>query len=102
MPKISQIDVVPCQAKVRILQKITLKGFETGLEAENAMLICPVYCLSSTHDINVACSKYIANIWLHLAVLQQLSACHFHFDCKDTCIHILFDKAGWITKAAHS
>ena len=25
MPKISQIDEVPCQAEVRILQKITLK-----------------------------------------------------------------------------
>ena len=28
MPKISQIDEVPCQAEVRILQKITLKGWE--------------------------------------------------------------------------
>ena len=26
MPKISQIDEVQCQAEVRILQKITLKG----------------------------------------------------------------------------
>ena len=26
MPKISQIDEVPCQAEVRILQKITLKS----------------------------------------------------------------------------
>ena len=26
MPKISQIDEVPCQAEVRILQKITLKA----------------------------------------------------------------------------
>ena len=33
MPKISQIDEVPCQAEVRILQKITLNtvtGDETG------------------------------------------------------------------------
>ena len=28
MPKISQIDEVPCQAEVRILQKITLKQFK--------------------------------------------------------------------------
>ena len=28
MPKISQIDEVPCQAEVRILQKITLKMFK--------------------------------------------------------------------------
>ena len=39
MPKIIQIDLVPCQAEVRILQKITLKqaraGFEPGLGLEN-------------------------------------------------------------------
>ena len=28
MPKISQIDEVPCQAEVRILQKITLKSLQ--------------------------------------------------------------------------
>ena len=30
MPKISQIDEVPCQAEVRILQKITLKVYESN------------------------------------------------------------------------
>ena len=29
MPKIGQIDEVPCQAEVRILQKITLNVYET-------------------------------------------------------------------------
>ena len=29
MPKISQIDEVPCQAEVQILQKITLNVYQT-------------------------------------------------------------------------
>ena len=36
MPKISQIDEVPCQAEVRILQKITLKT--SGKYDENRLL----------------------------------------------------------------
>ena len=36
MPKISQIDEVPCQAEVRILQTITLKDLENESDMTQA------------------------------------------------------------------
>ena len=54
MLKISQIDEIPCQAEVRILQKITLKGlasagkglsktgFSQSLTHGNALLMSPI------------------------------------------------------------
>ena len=40
MPKISQIDVVPCQAEVRILQKITLKEHTLLVRQPAVLIVC--------------------------------------------------------------